>query len=1333
MKKITLAFVISFLFFACSIKAQAPAYEWANQFGSSDGDYGYSVFVHSNGNVYSTGFFTGTVDFDPSSSGTSNLTADSTDIYILKMDASGGFVWAKKMGGPTSKDIAYSIVTDGNENVYLTGAFKGTAEFNPDGASTTLTSTGDYYDCFIAKLNASGTFQWVKQLEGERDVIGHSLAVDSNGDVYTTGWFIGETNFNPSGSAANLTPAGTNPTFLQYPWDGFIAKHSTDGVYQWSKQFGGTSYEFGSGIVLDGSNNSYVTGLYNSTADFNPSGTANKLTSAGGADIFVAKYDASGNNVWAKSMGSAGDDWGTAIALDGSGNILTTGVFQATSNFNPSGTAEITAAGANDVYDVFVSKLDGSGNYVWAKSMGSSGNDYGLSITADASNNVYTTGGFSNTANFNPSGTADNYTALGAADKLDNFITKHSSDGTYEWTLQFGGTDDDGSESVKVDASDNVYATGGFNLTADFDPSSSGTENLTSSGSTDAFVLKLSPAPVCALSIPSVTVVDTCGSTTLTSSSTSGTYLWSPGGETTQAITVYSVGTHSVTITEGACSSTSLEATAAPTTLPTTPTVSVVDTCDSSTLTSSTSTGTYLWSPSGETTQAILVSSSGTHTVNITENGCESLEGSGTATPTTTPSTPTVTVVNTCGNSTLTSSTTTGSYLWSPGGETTQAISVSSSGTYSVTITENGCASTAGTGISNPTTIPDAPTVSDISYCQSSTASALTATGTSLLWYTDGSGGPAGSTSAPTPSTSTIGQTDYFVSQTIGGCESIRDTITVEVTAGTAAPTTTNIEYCENEVASPLTASGTSLLWYVDTTGSAGSSTAPTPSTTSTGTVSYFVSQTQCGEGPKAQLDVIVNAIPTPPTVAVVDNCGNSDLTASNFTGTLLWSTAEISTSINVTSAATYSVTQTENGCESASGTGTAAPTAGPSAPGVTSPIDYCENQTASALTATGTNLIWYTAATGGLGTTSAPTPSTSGAGSMDYFVADSVGCVSATRSQITVNVTAAPAAPTVSTPVDYCQNDVATALTATGTSLLWYTATTGGPAGSATAITPSTTSTGSINYYVSQTVSTCESDREVIEVVVSAGSTAPTVTSPVTYCDNETASALTATGTSLLWYTSATGGVGSSSAPIPSTSVGASYFVSQTTCGEGARAEIVITIEPAPTVTVNDGINLICQSTNSHVTLTASGATTYTWLPVTGLNVSTSSSVLASPTSTTTYTVTGTMGNCSSTAVATVTVDVCDGIEDAYAGTNISVFPNPTTGEVTISISNANFTEAEISVINILGKVVFNNSYDNNAADFNKQINLSDVSNGIYYVKINIDGAIKIEKLIVQ
>lgn len=344
--------------------------------------------------------------------------------------------------------------------------------------------------------------------------------------------------------------------------------------------------------------------------------------------------------------------------------------------------------------------------------------------------------------------------------------------------------------------------------------------------------------------------------------------------------------------------------------------------------------------------------------------------------------------------------------------------------TGSLSITAKAYDNTTGTASSSAVSVtvnaaPSAPTVNTpIAYCVGATATALSATGTALKWYTVSTAGTSSST-APIPTTTVAGAQNYWVSQTVNGCESPRSQIVVNVNQ-TAAPTVSSpVNYCQGATAVALTATGTSLKWYTVATSGTGSSTAPTPTTTATGTQNYWVSQTLNGcEGSRAQ--IVVNI-----------------------------------------------------------GTATAAPS-------VTSPVNYCQGATAVALTATGSNLLWYTTQTTGTGSTVAPIPSTISVGNTIYYVSQtSSGCESA-RSSITVSIVASPSAPGVVSPVVYNVGDVATQLTASGNSLKWYTVASGGTS-STVAPTPNTSVTGTVTYYVSQTNSSnCESPRASIVVTVS-------------------------------------------------------------------------------------------------------------------------------------------------------------------------------------------------------------------------------------------------------
>ena len=162
-------------------KAQSPNLAWVKAMGGTSGDQGRSVAVDGAGNVYTTGNFLGTVDFDPSA-GVLNLTSvGNADVFISKLDATGNLVWAKAMGGSTD-DTGYGIAVDATGNVYTTGSFNGTVDFDPNAGVSNLTSAGNT-DIFVSKLNATGNLIWTKGMGGINADSGNGIVVDATGSM----------------------------------------------------------------------------------------------------------------------------------------------------------------------------------------------------------------------------------------------------------------------------------------------------------------------------------------------------------------------------------------------------------------------------------------------------------------------------------------------------------------------------------------------------------------------------------------------------------------------------------------------------------------------------------------------------------------------------------------------------------------------------------------------------------------------------------------------------------------------------------------------------------------------------------------------------------------------------------------------------------------------------------------------------------------------------------------------------------------------------------------------------------------------------------------------
>lgn len=452
---------------------KAQTFVWAKSFGDNLPDNGYHINLDALGNVYTSGLFYGSVDFNPET-GVSYLTSNgSRDIFIQKMDASGNFLWAKSFGGSDNEQA--NVTVDNFGNVYTTASFNGTIDFDPGTGVTNLTA-GVNGSIFIQKLDASGNFVWAKSFvldAGWSD----SICVDTSGNVYTTGTYSLTVDFDPGSGVFNLSAGNGGDVFIQ--------KLDAFGNFVWAKSFGGPGGDLGNLIYVDATGNIFTSGQFSQMADLNPGVGTYNITSTGNIDVFVQKLDASGNFVWGKSFGSAGNDSIASIKQDASGNLYITGQFSGTISFNNgTGTTNLTSNGDEDNY---ILKLDGSGNFIWAKSFGGDTPDYGIS-NIDTAGNVFTTGSFYGTVDFDPGTGTANLTSNGYT---DIFIQKLNSSGDFIWAKSFGGTNMDEGYALCLNGTQNMYTTGSFSATVDFDPGA-GIANLTSNASSfDVFIQKI--------------------------------------------------------------------------------------------------------------------------------------------------------------------------------------------------------------------------------------------------------------------------------------------------------------------------------------------------------------------------------------------------------------------------------------------------------------------------------------------------------------------------------------------------------------------------------------------------------------------------------------------------------------------------------------------------------------------------------------------------------------------------------------------------------------------------------------------------------------------------
>jgi gliding motility-associated-like protein len=388
------------------------------------------------------------------------------------------FTWVRELGGPsgTIGDAAYSTAYDNNGNVFLTGQFAGTVDFDPGPGLMVLNSFGET-DCFILKLNSNSNTLWVRQIGGSGIDAGNSLATDAAGNVYITGHFENTADFNPSGGGFMLTSFGG--------FDIFITKLGASGNHIWTKQAGGIEQDIANSIKADAAGSIYTTGIFSGTADFDPGAAVNNLIAIGVYDNYVMRLDVNGNLLWATTAGGEGEG-GPAIAIDNIGNAYIAGGFQGTYDFDPGPTVNNLAALLGS--DIFVVKLTANGNFVWARQMsGSTSYENAFNLALDASGNIFVTGDFLNTVDFDPSAGVFNLTSFG---DYDIFLCKLNNNGNFVWAKQMGGAGIDQGITVATDIAGNVYTAGPFRAIADFDPGTC-VYNMSPDGLCDAFISKL--------------------------------------------------------------------------------------------------------------------------------------------------------------------------------------------------------------------------------------------------------------------------------------------------------------------------------------------------------------------------------------------------------------------------------------------------------------------------------------------------------------------------------------------------------------------------------------------------------------------------------------------------------------------------------------------------------------------------------------------------------------------------------------------------------------------------------------------------------------------------
>jgi len=310
------------------------------------------------------------------------------------------------------------ICKDANDNILTIGYFSGlTGDLDPGPGTFTLQSNG-LEDAFVTKMDKFGNLIWAKNFGGASNDRAHGVITDQNGDIYVMGVFHGTTDLDPGVGQFMVTSEGLA--------DGYIIKLSANGDFVWATTFGDDVHDIPRAITIDSLDNIFLTGHFTNTVDFMPGPGIYDLTSEGAQDVFVLKLDSAGSFIWVKQYSGAGDAFPFSITVDVFGDILLTGWFESSCDFDTGTSPSILTSVAQ--FDGFVQKLDSNGDFLWIKQIKGSYTEELRSIKTDAIGAIYICGSFEDSTDFNP-GITEHYLVTDTPTSDDIFVLKLSKYG----------------------------------------------------------------------------------------------------------------------------------------------------------------------------------------------------------------------------------------------------------------------------------------------------------------------------------------------------------------------------------------------------------------------------------------------------------------------------------------------------------------------------------------------------------------------------------------------------------------------------------------------------------------------------------------------------------------------------------------------------------------------------------------------------------------------------------------------------------------------------------------------------------------------------------------
>ncbi len=463
-----------------------PVSQWAYALvGPSGGGYVDNVAVAPNGNVLFTGTFGGIFDFDPGE-GSDIHVAPNGAVFVTTLHADGSYGWTRSLLLDGYNLGIYSIAFDVNGNVLLAGAFVGTVDLDPTDGVDERTTVG-HTNAFLIRLTPNGDYLGTTVFgtgtTGTDEAGAGSVAVDRAGNILLAGGLRGTVDFDPTDGVDSHTG------------NSFVTRFYADGSYAWTRTWGNELFGGAYAVGVDADGSVFVRGEFRGTVDFDPGEGEDLHTALAPGAVYVTRFNADGSYGWTRTWDIYSSRTYDGLTVDRDGNVLITGGFSGTRDFDPSPDVEDWhwSEGSGSAYII---KLAGNGAYLWTRQIGGSkGSASGNGIAANPNGGVAVAGFFSGTVDFDPGEGMYERTSMPTFDD-DVFVTMLDADGSHVWTRTFGGAQDDEGRVLGVDDDGSVVVGGYFRTSADLDPGCA--EDIHRSdliGATFGYLVKLGCVP----------------------------------------------------------------------------------------------------------------------------------------------------------------------------------------------------------------------------------------------------------------------------------------------------------------------------------------------------------------------------------------------------------------------------------------------------------------------------------------------------------------------------------------------------------------------------------------------------------------------------------------------------------------------------------------------------------------------------------------------------------------------------------------------------------------------------------------------------------------------